>query len=181
VGAQRVDGVHAPLHARLGHVLAEEDDVRLQHAAAAVAVRHDEAAGLLELDVAIGADDHLRVSLGPAGVERVEAGLELASARGGAAVEADDVGDPAVQRDQPPRARLLVEPVDVLGDEQLGVQRRERVVGGVRLGSPHPAPAEVAARPVALPCRGARDELLERHRHPLRRVRPAVVGDAGVG
>ena len=44
----------------------------------------------------------------------------------------------------------------------------------------HPPPAQVAARPVLAARPRSRHELLERHRHPGRRVRAAVVGHAGV-
>ena len=100
-----------------------------------------------------------------------------------AARQADDVGDPAVQRDEPARPGPLVQAVDVLGDEEVGVDRRERAVAGVRLGALHPGPAEVAARPVALLGRRPGHELLVGHH--ARRRRPAqrrlLVGVPGPG
>ena len=57
--AERVDRLVAPLHPRGRHVLAEEHDVRLQPAAAALARRDPEVVGVLEDHVAVGA--HLEV------------------------------------------------------------------------------------------------------------------------
>ena len=61
-------------------------------------------------------------ALEPAGVELVEPLLQCRARRRTTAGEADDVGDPAVQGDHAAAARGLVEAVDVLGDQQLGVR-----------------------------------------------------------
>ena len=63
----------------------------------------------------------------------------------------------------------------------LGVERGDRAVAVVGQRTPHPLPAQVAARPVALPRLGGGHELLVGHRSPRRRAGAAVVGDAGVG
>ncbi len=57
----------------------------------------------------------------------------------------------------------------------------QRAVTGVGQRGVHVAPADVVARPVPLPEHGVGGELPDGHRVARRRVRPAVVGDAGVG
>ena len=86
-----------------------------------------------------------------------------------------------MQGNEPPRARVLVQAVDVLGDQELGIQPGQGEVALVRLRALHPAPTEVAARPVPLLGLRPGHELLVGHRHPRWCSRAAVVGDAGVG
>jgi hypothetical protein len=177
---QRVDGVEAAGHDRRRDVLAEEDDVWLEDAAARLARGDDEAGGLLELDVEVRPVDERAERVAESRVESGQAFLEPGSRGHLGAGQAHDLGDPAVQRHEASAAGGLVQPVDVLGDQQLGIEGGERPVRGVGLGTAHPGPAEERPGPVPLPGRGARAELRDRHRGADRRPRPAVVGDAGV-
>ena len=117
-----VEGVHggvAALDARLGDVLAEEHHVGLEHAAAALAAGYDEAGGLVELDVAVGADRDVGVPLAPAGVEL---GEPLGAAPPGWSAPGSR-GRPRRRSGRAARTRRaeparLVQAVDVLGDQQ---------------------------------------------------------------
>ena len=134
-GGERVDRVVAPLDAGGRDVLAEEHDVGLEHArrsrrsrgrrSPAVSSRSTSPSGRVARRACASAKP---------GLASRQAFLEPRPARRTPAGEADDVGDPAVQRDQAARPGGLVEPVDVLGDQQVGVDRGERAVAGVGLG-----------------------------------------------
>ena len=103
----------------------------------------------------------------------------------GAAPEALNEVEPAVQVDDAPAARALVQPVHVLGHEADDAARplelRQREVSGVRARVANAGPAPQAAGPVA-PARGrAAREIGERHRLRVLpgAVRVAVVGNPG--
>ena len=65
VGVERVHGGVAALDPRLGDVLAEEHHVGLEHAAARLAAGDHEAVGVVEVDVAVGADRDVGVPRRP--------------------------------------------------------------------------------------------------------------------
>ena len=141
-------------HPFAGHVLAEEHDVRLEHAAAADAADDAEAVGGGQLRVAVGSGlDRGARRLDEAGVGRGEPLLERAAAAAPSACGADDVGDAAVQVDQGAAARAGVQAIDVLGDQPTqraaALQLGERAVAVVGRRLADPGPADVAARPVA--------------------------------
>ncbi len=104
---------------------------------------------------------------------------------GVATVQADHLGIGAVQIHDVAAAGLGMEQVDVLGDHtgnHAGVfERGQRAVARIGQRGVHMAPAEVVARPVPLPKHRVGGELADCHRVARRRVRPAVVGNPGVG
>ena len=134
--------------------------------------------------VPVGADlarHHLE-----ARVRLAQPGIDVGPARRLTAVQADDPVEVAVQLEHVARARGLVQPVDVLGDdlahEPQPLQRGHRPVPVVGRGRGEPAPADEAAGPVAATVVGGGDELAVRHRgHPPLAVGAAVVGDPGLG
>ncbi len=79
-----------------------------------------------------------------------------------------------MQLDHVPRARRLVQPVDVLGDDPgkraRALELGDRAVAVVRRRPRHPPPADLRARPVALTRRRRAGELVDRHRQPARRL-----------
>ena len=174
VGRQRVDGVVAPLHPGGRDVLAEEHHVGLEHAAAAVAVGDDEPGGVVEVDVAVGSASRPSACgsakpglAAPSGVPRAAPGSSYAGRRGRRRRRS---GRAARRADASPAASCRPSTFWVIS--RSGSSAGQRAVPGVGLGAAHPAPAEVAARPVALPRGRAADELLVGHRLP-RRASPA--------
>ena len=91
----------------------------------------------------------------------------------------------AVQIDDAATARLGVQEVDILGDHAGdapgALERGQGAMTDVGAGSVHMPPAHVVACPVAAPEHRVSDELLDRHRVTRRRIRSAVVRNAGVG
>ncbi len=197
-GRRALDEGVAALDPVLGDRAAEEDDVRLERVGAArPAHGQDEAGhgGIGQDDVTVGADlarhpravgDRPEGPLGEAGVGLGHPALEHLALAPSTAGEADDVGERAVQLDDAAGPGLLVQAVDVLGDDRADeappLERGHRLVADVGPGGREPLPADEAAGPVP-PARLARpDELAVRHRHdPPAAVRTAVVGDAGLG
>ena len=118
------------------------------------------------------------------GVQGVEPVGQLGARDHDAAGQAAHPVVAAVQVDDVPRARRLVQQVDVLrdqpGDHAAVLQRGQRAVARVRHRPVHVPPPDVVARPVVATEPLVRRELLERHRGARRGVRAAVVGDAGV-
>src|SRR5690606_3914552 len=111
---------------------------------------------------------------------------QIARPRAPAGHAADRV-EPSVQVDHPALAGDLVEPVDVLRDDELdaviGLETRERGVRAVRARAAKARPADAAPCPIALPGVGIADERLERHRSGAlpRAVCIPVVRNAGLG
>ena len=199
------DGVVAGLDAGRGHVVAEEDDVGLDHAAALAAGRdvveaRDVVVRVVELLV-----HQVRVAVGPQRVpragaaaqrrgarrERRVAALELRVVRRpaplGAAGRAPHAVAAAVERDHVLGPRGLVEPVDVLrddrGDLSPPLEVRERRVARVRRRGAERVVAHERAGPVALPLRVDAHELVVGHGRVALAVRALgapVVGDAAV-
>src|SRR5690606_22736570 len=89
----------------------------------------------------------------PAGVGRFDGPLDLLAGAAGAAAEADDAVQAAVQVEHAATAGALVQAVDVLGQQQVdpavSFERGQGVVGGVGLGADEARPPDGAARPVA--------------------------------
>jgi len=169
----------------LRDILAEEDDVGLEPPAAGCAPGYDEVPGVVEFDIAVGADRRAGVDIGVTGIGEGHRRLDRRTSRDRAAVEATHLADPAVQFDQVVLPGTTVQPVDILGDHQLAGQHGEQPVPVVGIGRGHPRPADMGARPVAPLVVGARHEVLIGHRHPYRRITggpwTAIVGDPGVG
>ncbi len=82
--------------------------------------------------------------------------------------KATDPVQAAVQVDYPAAACALVQPIHVLGDQQLypaaALQPGQGVVGRVGTGVPDRRPAPQGAQPVTLPATGVGDEFLVPHR-----------------
>ena len=175
----------AALDPVLGHVRPEEHHVRHQRSAADQAAGEPEVLDVQHLGVAVrrGAG----VDAGP------EPGVELG--RAGRAATAREVTSSqrrhttsSIRPCRSTTARLPAAPCSpstfwVIRPASAArvLEPGQRSVPGVRRRAPHPTPADVAARPVALLRRRPGDELLERHRLARDGGRPAVVGDARVG
>src|SRR6185437_8396747 len=118
----------------------------------------------------------------PPGVGAEEPLLERGAGLRGATGETANVAERAVELDDPPAPRLLVQAVDVLGDHADqragGFHRRQRPVRGVRARAPEPLPAERRARPIAPAHVGAAQErvVLDRIAGPGPAA-AAVIGD----
>ena len=99
--------------------------------------------------------------------------------------EADDLGQGSVEFDDITGPCVLVEPVDVLGDDRTEgagpLQFGHRAVPGVGFGHRESLPADEAASPIALSGGTGRRELLVRHGgDPTVAIRTSVVGDAAL-
>ncbi|MNL01004.1 hypothetical protein D3C87_1214570 [compost metagenome] len=87
-----------------------------------------------------------------------------------AAIQAQHPVQTAVEFDHVTAAGLVVQGVDVLGDQPAdllrALQTGQGVVGHVRLCQSHPRPAEHRPRPIAPPGLRGREKLLVHHRLP---------------
>ena len=188
---EEVGGVHhgvGRVHTVRGDVLAEVDDVRLEHARAGRTVHHAEVGGVGEDGVRVGC--HLdraegRHAVGEAGVEPVQVLVQRPAALPESAVEAGDHPVGAVQVHDPAAAGLEVQQVHILGDhpghEAASFPVRQEQVRGVGPRGLHVPPPQVVARPVVAPEPGVAHELLERHRGAAGGVGAPVVGDSRGG
>ena len=184
---RRVERTHRRVHPRSRHALAEEHDIRLQHAAATWAGGDRECIeiGIIDIGVAVGRRARPRADV--AAILRFEHPLHTLPRLPDAAFEADDATQVAVQLDDIGAAGTLVQPVDVLRDKVRRGARRlqtgERAMRGVGPRSRDQRPADHAARPVAPPRRHRAQVLLQRDRRgplPLAVV-VAIARNARVG
>ncbi len=141
--------------------------------------------GLFEICVAVRGFGCVQIE--PVGVEPAELVLQLFARRSPLAIHAADKIDPAVQVDHPRAAGRLMQPVDVLGENELdSALRLEPGQGVMSVVRPRPAnasPADEAARPIASASLFAAHEGLEGHRLralPLA-LSVAIVGNARAG
>ena len=178
----------AGLDPRPGHVLTEEHHVGLEHSVTQSAVDDPEGLGRVigEHRVPVRIDQRRRPRV-PAGVGRREPAVQVRARRSLPARQADDPVQAAVQFGHLGRARRLVQPVDVLGDDPgqqpAAAELGHRVVAAVRDRLADVPPAQVAASPVPAPGVRAGGEGLVGHRRrpPGQAGRSAVIGDAGLG
>ena len=134
----------------------------------------------VEIGVAVGRDGG--VEREPFGIQPFELVLQRLARRDALAAHAADVIDAAMQVDHRCAAGGLMQPVDVLGQQDLALahrlEPRQRAMGVVRPGPADAPPADQAARPVAPARRLLAHEGLKGHR---RRALPGAVGVAIVG
>ena len=155
--------------ARGRHAFAEEDDMRLQDAAAVLA-RRDVHGGVIDIRdsrIAIRSD-RLWSRFGELWIAREEARLKAPPIGQRAAPEALHGVEAAVQIDHAAAACPRVQAVDVLRDDradQTGrLEPRERDVCAIRRGPGDALPSNEAARPIAPPDRRLGHELLIHYR-----------------
>ena len=178
---------HGRLHPRPRHAFTIEHDIGLEHAAAPRACRHGEAGEVHAVQVRVAIRRRPRRVPVPTGIAVHQLMLEVGARRQRAASQADDSVQAPVQVDHGVAAGLLVEAVDVLGDQRfdpsIGLDRGQRLVCRVRARGGEARPAGQAAGPVATADGGIAGERLERHRlDPLpAALGIAVVGNAGAG
>src|SRR5271170_2868474 len=164
------------------NVLAEKHHIRLEHAAAAPAGRHVKGREIGAVEVCVAVGRFRCVQIEPVGVQPAEVVLQLFAGRSQLAIHAADKIDPAVQVDHPRVAGRLMQPVDVLGENELdSAHRLEPGQGAMSVVRPRLAnapPAAEAARPIAPTGLFVAHEGLEGHRL---RALPLAVGVAIVG
>ena len=119
------------------------------------------------------------------GIQLVQASVEFQAGSDLATVQTDHLVHPTVQVDHPSAARLLVQSIDVLGDQFAQIagllQCGQRQVAPVRDGGAHPLPAEMTSGPIPLLCDRPGAEVCDGHRRTHRRTGSAVVGYTGIG
>jgi hypothetical protein len=179
-------GVFEMAHRRLDpvarHVLAEEHDVGLEDAAAMRAGGDGEGRKIdaVEIGVAVRRDDGLERE--PSRVQSFESFLQRLPRRDDVAAHAADTVEAAVQVDHRFAASGLMQPVDVLGQQDLALadrlEPRQRAVRVIRPGAADAPPADQAARPVAPPRRLLSHEGLI---GDWRRALPGAVGVTIIG
>ncbi|MCY1423255.1 hypothetical protein D9M71_389630 [compost metagenome] len=125
-----------------------------------------------------------RVDAGQVGVAGFHQALDRVALAKPAAIEAQHPVQTAVEFDHVMAAGLVVQGVDVLGDQPADLSRAlqpgQAVVGHVRLRQAHPWPAEHRPRPIAAPGRRGGEKLLVHHRLPAppHALVVAIIGDA---
>ncbi|MNF71770.1 hypothetical protein D3C84_537270 [compost metagenome] len=125
-----------------------------------------------------------RVDAGQVGVLCFHQVLDRIALAVPAAIQAQHPVQTAVEFDHVTAAGLVVQGVDVLGDQPSdlprALQASQGVVGFVRLRQTHPRPAEHRPRPVASPGLRGREKLLVHHRLPApsHALAVAIVRDA---
>ena len=127
-----------------------------------------------------------RVQIDPGGIEPGQLVLKFGAGHASLAAHAADQIEPAMQVDDAGAAGSLVQPIDVLGQQELAavhrLQTREGSMRIVRLGAAEAAPTDHAAGPIALARQRVAHEGLIGHRLgalPIA-VGVAIIGNAGV-
>lgn len=174
--------LHAGIHALSWHVFAKEHYVRLQHAGAMRAGRHVETGEIPSVQIGVAVRCVSGVEIRPGRIQAQQFALEISPCKAPFADQATHLIQSTMQIDHVFAAGRLVEPVDVLGQQQrelaLPFQPGERMMGRIRLCATESPPADQAARPVALPRCRVTDERLIRHRL---RALPAAAGIPVIG
>src|SRR6266702_859528 len=168
------------------HVLAEEHDIGLEGVAAGFASRHPEGREIRVLQIGVAIRRIRGIERQPLRICTAKRILEFVARRLPAAAHAADQIKPAMQIDHLPVTCGLMQPVDILGQEQLalpvGLDTSERMMRSVRPGLAEPPPSDQAARPIAPARMLLGHEGLEVDRlGPLPvAVAVAIVGDARI-
>ena len=178
-----VEGRERGVHPPFGHVPAEEHHVGHQDSAARFALGHDEVSQVVvgQLGVTVWQNACIKHVVGG------EASLELVAGDDGVAGETADPLERAVELEDSSVPGLMVEPIDVLGEQRrqltASFPASEREVPRVRLKGPKARPAESRAGPVPLPhlCTLHEFAMLNGGALARRAVRAAVIGNARIG
>lgn len=150
-----VDERHRLFHTVSLDGLSEEDDVGFDETGALETIRNLEEGAVTarEVGVAVGRDGGGDGE--PRGIRRHETLLKLVAGGEVSAIQASHPIEPPVEIDDPPSPRLLVETVDVLGDEVMEaaglLQGRERPMRPPGPGVAHQGKARHRSGPVAPP------------------------------